>query len=293
MPDGDLRSLTTVDRPPVLRSVPNDPEPARPTTARRRSDVDAWGRSARARAVANVVFAPVHDRWFRAEWEGLEHIPATGGALLVANHAGAIPPDAPVLMHGIETRLGRPVYGLGDHLFRDLPTLGTLWSRFGGVVAHPENAQRLLADDGALALVFPEGSKGTSKLVRDRYRLARFGRGGFVDIALRAGVPIIPIAVVGAEEAMPVVANNNSLARRLGMPYLPLTANMLLLGPIGTVTWFPAKFRIRVLEPVHLDAVPGQDHYRRSQVMETAEDVRGRIQTALHDLLRERRSIWR
>ena len=143
---------------------------------------------------------PLYRSWFRVEVRGVQNLPETGGALLVANHAGAIPPDAPVIMHGIETELDRPVYGLADHMFRDIPVVGTLWSRAGGVVAHPDNAYRLLHDQGQLVLVFPEGIKGPGKHVSERYRLRRFGRGGFVEIAMRAGVPIIPLAIVGSED---------------------------------------------------------------------------------------------
>ncbi len=147
-------------------------------SALRRGDVDVWGRSERLREVARMVYDPMYRHWFRVEWEGLEHIPREGGALLVANHAAAIPSDAPTIMHGIETELQRPVYGLAENLLRAIPMLGTLWSRFGGVPAHPDNAYRLLHDDKQLVLVFPEGTKGTGKLYRDRYKLHRFGRGG-------------------------------------------------------------------------------------------------------------------
>src|SRR5690606_7429438 len=112
--------------------------------------------------------------------EGLEKIPTEGGALLVANHAGAIPSDAPVIMHGIEEELKRPVYGLADNLFRTIPVVGTLWSRVGGVPAHPDNAYRLLSEQGQLVLDFPEGVKGPAKTINERYQLRRFGRGGFV-----------------------------------------------------------------------------------------------------------------
>ena len=258
----------------------------------RRSDVDAWGRSERMREIARTVYDPVYRHWFRAEWEGLEHVPREGGALLVANHAGAIPPDAPVIMHGIETELGRPVYGLAENLLRALPVIGTLWSRLGGVPAHPDNAYRLLHDEGQLVLVFPEGTKGTGKLYPERYKLRRFGRGGFVEIAMRAGVPVVPIAVVGAEEAMPMVWKSGSLARLLGIPYFPVTANMLMLGPLGLVAYFPAKFRLRVLAPVTFDVPPDQERYSRSRVMDEAERIRDRIQDALYDMLRHRRSVW-
>src|SRR2546422_3065161 len=198
----------------------------------RRSDVDEWGRSEHMRSLARSLYRPIYSNWFRAEWEGLEKIPREGGALLVANHAAAIPSDAPVIMHGIEEELGRPVYGMADHLFKAVPIVGTLWSRAGGVAAHPENAYRLLREQQQLALVFPEGTKGTGKPYNARYQLRRFGRGGFVEIAMRAGVPVIPIAVVGSEEAMPIVFKSPALARLLGVPYVPITANALLLGPV-------------------------------------------------------------
>ncbi|WP_334141333.1 lysophospholipid acyltransferase family protein [Rhabdothermincola sp.] len=259
----------------------------------RRSDVDEWGRSEHMRELARKLYEPVYSKWFRAEWEGLEHIPTEGGALLVANHAAAIPSDAPVIMHGIETELGRPVYGLADHLFKSLPVIGVYWSRLGGVVAHPDNAYRLLREQQQLVLVFPEGSKGPAKHYSQRYRLRRFGRGGFVEIAMRAGVPVVPIAVVGAEESMPIVWKSATLAKALGIPYFPITANQLLLGPVlGTVGYFPAKFRLRVLPPVHFDVPPDQDRYSRSRVMEESEQIRELIQAALYDMLRKRRSVW-
>ena len=136
--------------------------------------------------------------------------PTDGGALLVANHAGAIPSDAPAIMHGIETELERPVYGLADHLFKSLPVVGTLWSRVGGVVAHPDNAYRLLREQRAARAGVPRGHQGHRQDYSERYRLRRFGRGGFVEIAMRAGVPVIPIAVVGAEESMPILCKINA-----------------------------------------------------------------------------------
>ena len=264
-----------------------EPDPAR------LGDVDEWGRSEHLREVARSLFDPIYRKWFRVEWEGLDRIPTDGGALLVANHAGAIPSDAPVIMHGIESELGRPVYGLADHMFRDLPVLGTLWSRLGGVVAHPDNAYRLLHDQHQLVLVFPEGNKGPGKTFDQRYQLRRFGRGGFVEIAMRAGVPVVPIAVVGAEESMPILARSTTLGRALGLPSLPLTANHLLLGPVlGTIGYFPAKFRLRVLEPVSFDVDPGLDRYSRSRVMDESERIRQQIQEALYDMLRTRTSVW-
>lgn len=266
--------------------------PAPPPAEPRLQDVDEWGRSERARSLLRRLAGPVYDRWFRVEWEGLEKIPVLGGALLVANHAGAIPADAPMIMHGIEQELNRPVYGLADFFFRSLPFVGTAWSRGGGVPAHPDNAYRLLRDQQQLALVFPEGTKGTGKLFSERYRLRRFGRGGFVEIAMRSGVPVVPITVVGSEEVMPIVARSPRLSQALGVPYVPVTANMLLLGPLGLLTYFPAKIKIRVLDPVVFDVPPDQERYPRSRVFEESEAIRQRMQSSLYDMLRKRRSVW-
>ena len=281
---GRVRALVPV--PPLV----GDEEQAIPDP--RQSDVDEWGRSEHMREIARRIYRPLYEKWFRVEWEGLEHIPTEGGALLVSNHAGAIPSDAPSIMHGIETELGRPVYGLADAFFKGAPVLGTLWARNGGVVAHPDNAYRLLREQGQLTLVFPEGTKGTGKTYDQRYRLRRFGRGGFVEIAMRAGVPIIPIAVVGAEESMPILATIPGLARALGVPYVPVTANMALLGPLGVIGYFPAKFKLRVLEPVTFDVPPDQVRYSRSRIMDESESIRQKIQEALYDMLQQRRSVW-
>jgi 1-acyl-sn-glycerol-3-phosphate acyltransferase len=298
------------ERPPTTREAPvadGDPRPAArgelvpvatpppgPTgDEARQGDVDGWGRSERARTIARAVYDPIYKHWFRAEWDGLEHIPRHGGALLVANHAGAIPPDAPLIMHGIERELGRPVYGMADFLFRSMPVAGTLWARLGGVTAHPDNAYRLLHDEKQLALVFPEGTKATGKLFRERYQLRRFGRGGFVETAMRAGVPVVPIAVVGAEEAMPTLFKVPPLAKLLGVPYVPVTANMLLFGPAGLFAYFPAKFKLRVLPAIHFDVPPDQERYPRSRIVEVADGIRQSIQDALYDMLRQRRSVVR
>jgi len=258
----------------------------------RLSDVDEWGRSEHMRALLRQLYEPVYSKWFRVEWEGLEKIPREGGALLVANHAGAVPSDAPVIMHGIERELGRPVYGLADYFFRRAPVLGTMWARTGGVSANPDNAYRLLHEQHQLALVFPEGTKGPSKSYTDRYQLRRFGRGGFVEIAMRAGAPVIPIAVVGSEETMPVILRLPRLARAMGIPYFPITANFLMLGLAGAVVPFPAKFKLRVLDPVRFDVPPNQERYSRSRVMDEAERIRNDLQETLYDMLRERRSVW-
>jgi 1-acyl-sn-glycerol-3-phosphate acyltransferase len=185
------------------------------------------------------------------------------------------------------------VYGMADYLFRTIPVVGTMWSRTGGVPAHPENAYRLLREQHQLALVFPEGSKGPGKLYRNRYRLRRFGRGGFVEIAMRAGVPIVPIAVVGAEESMPILWKSGALAKLTGLPYVPLTVNQLIFGPVlGTVAWLPAKFKLQVLDPVTFDVPPDQERYSKSRIMDEAENIRVQLQETLYRMLQDRRSIW-
>jgi 1-acyl-sn-glycerol-3-phosphate acyltransferase len=257
----------------------------------RRSDVDEWGRSQHLRDRLARLYDPVYDKWLRVEWEGFEKIPREGGALMVANHAGAIPADAPSIMHGIERQLGRPVYGLADEMFKRVPVVNVAWSRLGGVQAHPDNAYRLLREQQHLVMVFPEGSNGPGKTYAERYQLRRFGRGGFVQIAMRAGVPIVPLAVVGSEETMPILAKVPAVAKLLGLPYAPITANMLF-GPLGALVPFPAKMRIRVLDPVKLDVLPDQPRYSRSRIMDTSEEIRHAIQQELYDMLRRRRSVW-
>jgi len=143
-----------------------------------------------------------------------------------------------------------------------------------------------------LVLDFPEGTKGPSKSFTDRYQLRRFGRGGFVEIAMRAGVPIIPIAVTGSEEAMPILFRLPAVAKVLGLPYFPVTANLVALGPLGVLVPFPAKFTLRVLDPVSFDVPPDQERYSKSRVMEEAERIRSVIQESVYDMLSSRRSVW-
>jgi 1-acyl-sn-glycerol-3-phosphate acyltransferase len=184
------------------------------------------------------------------------------------------------------------VYGMADDFFRGIPVVGTVWSRLGGVVAHPDNAYRLLHDEQQLAIVFPEGTKATGKRYSERYRLRRFGRGGFVEIAMRAGVPVVPVAIVGGEEAMPLITKLPAVGPLSRFPYIPVTANMVVFGPLGIVMPFPAKFRLRVLEPVQFDVAPGQERYSRSRVMEEAEAIRTRMQETIFGMLQDRHSVW-
>ena len=230
--------------------------------------------------------------WFRAEVEGIENVPATGGALLVSNHSGALPPDAAMIAKAIreEHPRPRPLNITVEHFFKGYPGFSMLIPKIGCVAAHPANVQRLLYDEGQLVLVFPEGRKGTEKLYKDRYRLRRFGRGGFVEAAMRARAPIVPVCVVGAEEAQPVFAQSKLLKRLTGLIYVPLTPTFPHLGPLGMLAYLPAKFKLRFLEPITFDE-EGM-HEDKGLVQTTAHEIRARIQENLYDMLSKRQSIW-
>jgi len=222
------------------------------------------------------------------EWEGLENVPRTGGALLVSNHAGMLPVDGGLIQVGIEEEIGRKVYALAHHGFFNFPFLGPILERAGAVVGHPENAHRLLQEDQSLVLVFPEGEKGPVKPPSERYRLQRFGRGGFVEAAMRAGVPIVPIVLVGTEDATPVLTQFQVAGYRF-----PLTLNSLMFGPIlGAFAPFPVKIRGRILPAMQWDEQPNLESYPRSLVMDRAEDIRARMQGALNILVYNRQSLW-
>jgi 1-acyl-sn-glycerol-3-phosphate acyltransferase len=232
--------------------------------------------------------------WFRVDQEGVENVPATGGALLVSNHSGALPPDAPMIMQALrnEHPSPRPLYMLGENWFKGYPVVGMLASKIGLVSAHPANAQRLLRDERRLALVFPEGQKGSGKVYWQRYRLRRFGRGGFVKTALRAGVPIIPVAVVGAEEAMPIFAHIRPLQRLTGLIYFPVNHAFPWAGLAAGAMYLPAKFKIRFLEPVSLDEYGPEGAEDLALVQSIAERIRGQIQQEVDRLVAGRKSVW-
>jgi 1-acyl-sn-glycerol-3-phosphate acyltransferase len=270
----------------ALRELIPAPEPGR--------QLDDWGRSERTFALMEPLLNFYYRYWFRVEQEGVEHVPSEGGALLVANHSGALPPDAPMIMQAVrnEHPSPRPLYMLGEHWFKGYPGVGMLTNKIGLVPAHPANAQRLLGDEGRLALVFPEGAKGSGKLYWQRYRLRRFGRGGFVRTALRAQVPIVPIAVVGAEEAMPIFAHMRMLQKLSGLIYFPVNHAFPHFGLAAAAMYLPAKFKIRFLEPISLDRYAPEDADDLELVQSLSETVRGRIQRELDRVLAARTSVW-
>jgi 1-acyl-sn-glycerol-3-phosphate acyltransferase len=186
----------------------------------------------------------------------------------------------------------RPVHLTVEHFFKGYPGFSMIVAKLGGVPAHPANVHRLLHDEEELVLVFPEGRKGTEKLYKDRYRLRRFGRGGFVAAAMRARAPIVPVAVVGAEEAAPSFAQIRPLQKLTGLIYFPITPTFPHFGLLGMMGYLPSKFRIRFLEPIRTDDLGAEPENDRALVQEIAEEVRARIQEELVDMLAHRRSVW-
>ena len=257
--------------------------------------VTDWGRSERIEGLMDkAIYDWLYHYWFRVEVEGIENVPASGGALLVSNHAGALPPDAAMIAKAVKEEHARPraVHLTVEHFFKGYPGFSMLVAKVGGVPAHPANVHRLLHDEEQLVLVFPEGRKGTEKLYKDRYKLRRFGRGGFVEAAMRARAPIVPIAVVGAEEAMPVFAQMNLLQRVTGLLYFPITPTFPHFGLAGFLGYLPAKFRIRFLEPIPTDQWGDAPWEDRGLVQTTADEVRSRIQEEVIDMVAQRRSVW-
>jgi 1-acyl-sn-glycerol-3-phosphate acyltransferase len=258
--------------------------------------VNDWGRSERVEGFMDQTLVEFFYRyWFRVEAEGLDNVPADRGALLVSNHAGALPPDAAMIAKVIreEHPHPRPLYLTVEHFFKGYPGFSMLVPKIGGVAAHPANVHRLLYDERQLVLVFPEGRKGTEKLYRDRYRLRRFGRGGFVEAAMRAEAELVPTCVVGAEEAMPVFGQVDLMKRLTGLLYFPITPTFPWLGPLGMLAYLPAKFRIRFLEPIDTVALGGADAAEDKALVQTlSQEIRAQIQDNLHDMLAKRRSVW-
>jgi 1-acyl-sn-glycerol-3-phosphate acyltransferase len=257
--------------------------------------VTDWGRSERIEGLVDkAVYDWLYHYWFRVEVEGIENVPSLGGALLVSNHAGALPPDAAMITKAIkeEHPRPRPLHLTVEHFFKGYPGFSMLVAKVGGVPAHPANVHRLLHDEEQLVLVFPEGRKGTEKLYKDRYKLRRFGRGGFVEAAMRARAPIVPVAVTGAEEAMPIFAHVNVLQRLTGLLYFPITPTFPHFGLAGFLGYLPAKFRIRFLEPVPTDQWGDAPWEDRGLVQTTADEIRARIQEEVIDMVAHRRSVW-
>jgi 1-acyl-sn-glycerol-3-phosphate acyltransferase len=226
----------------------------------------------------------LYRNWFRVQARGLANVPTSGGALIVANHSGVLPLDAIMLQAGVfgEHPAKRNVRLLGAALVYTIPVLASLARRSGHTRADPAQARRLLSD-GELVGVFPEGFKGIGKPFSERYRLQRFGRGGFARTALQTGVPIIPCAIVGAEEIYPMLGNSQAVADRLRLPYFPLTPLFPWLGPLGAVP-LPSRWIIEFCEPIPTCRPPATEP-DDDQIARLAEGVRDTIQAKLDELV--------
>ena len=234
---------------------------------------------------------PIAQKWFRIEVRGIENIPPDGGALVVSNHSGTVPVDGLMTMVSIHDHTGRFLRPLGADLVFKMPVVSSLARKGGTTLACGEDAERMLRG-GELVGVWPEGFKGIGKPYAERYKLQRFGRGGFVSAALRAQVPIIPLSVVGAEEIYPLVANLPSLARVLGLPYIPVTPLFPWLGPLGLVP-LPSKWLLEFGEPIRTDEFDGGAAEDPMLVFNVTDEVRETIQSTLYSLLMQRQSVFR
>lgn len=255
-------------------------------------EIDDFGRD---EGLLNVVLPLVqflYRNYWRVEVSGSEHVPADGGAMLVSNHSGVLPFDGAMIGLALynETASQRLPRALADSWFPTLPFVSILLQKTGQVQAHPLNALRLL-ERGELVAVFPEGTKGIGKPFRERYQLRRFGRGGFIKVALQAGAPIIPVAVVGAEEIYPVIGRWDLLARLLGMPFFPVTPTWPWTGPLGLAP-LPTKWYIDIGEPIHLDGYDARAAANPAVVARLTDQVRTTIQRMLLERLAKRRSVF-
>ncbi|WP_432134396.1 MULTISPECIES: lysophospholipid acyltransferase family protein [unclassified Streptomyces] len=235
---------------------------------------------------------PVYEKYFRVEVKGIENIPAEGGALIVANHSGTLPLDGLMMQVAVHDRhpAGRHLRLLAADLVFVLPVVNELARKLGHTLACAEDAERLLGQ-GELVGVMPEGFKGIGKPFGERYKLQRFGRGGFVSTALRRGVPIIPCSIVGAEEIYPMIGNAKTLARVLGFPYFPLTPTFPWLGPLGAIP-LPTKWTIQFGEPIATDGYPPEAAEDPMLMFNLTDQVREQIQHTLYKLLVQRRSVF-
>ncbi|MFE0703968.1 lysophospholipid acyltransferase family protein [Streptomyces sp. NPDC058872] len=235
---------------------------------------------------------PLYEKYFRVEVKGIENVPADGGALIVANHSGTLPLDGLMMQVAVHDRhpAGRHLRLLAADLVFVLPVVNELARKAGHTLACAEDAEQLLRA-GEIVGVMPEGFKGIGKPFGERYKLQRFGRGGFVSTALRAGVPIVPCSIVGAEEIYPMLGNARTLARVLGLPYFPITPTFPWLGPLGALP-LPTKWTIQFGEPIPTDSYAPEAVEDPMLMFNLTDQVREEIQHTLYKLLVQRRSVF-
>ncbi len=256
-------------------------------------EVDEFGYDAELTdQVLMSLLRPVYEKYFRVEVKGVENIPEKGGALIVANHSGTLPLDGLMMQVAVHDHhpAGRHLRLLAADLVFVLPVVNELARKAGHTLACAEDAERLLRA-GEVVGVMPEGFKGIGKPFSERYKLQRFGRGGFVSTALRAGVPIVPCSIVGAEEIYPMIGNAKTLARLLGLPYVPITPTFPWLGPLGALP-LPTKWTIQFGEPIPTDSYPAEAAEDPMLMFNLTDQVREQIQHTLYKLLVQRRSVF-
>jgi 1-acyl-sn-glycerol-3-phosphate acyltransferase len=253
-----------------------------------RYEEDDWGFDEDFVELVLPFFEFLYERWWRVETTGVHHVPSHGRALLASNHAGILPWDATMISFAIQREHPLPRYPrfLVLNWAFDLPFVSVAMRKVGGVVASPYNALQLLERDELVA-GFPEGVKGAGKPFSERYRLQRFGRGGFVEIAVRTRSPIVPVAVVGSEEIYPKLGEAPTVARLIGAPYFPITPLFPWLGPLGVVP-LPSKWKIEFCEPIETAGYRPGAADDRALVFELSERVRETIQQKLYDNLVKR-----
>ena len=266
-----------------------------------------WGRLAmrgRSEEVDDFGLDPIYDAklkplldflyktYFRVETSGIESVPKTGRCLLVANHSGTVPLDGVMIKAAVKREHSAPrdVRWLTEDFIYHFPFLGSAMNRLGAVRACQENAERLLNKEQLVA-VFPEGVKGIGKLFGERYRLQRFGRGGFIKLCLRTSTPIVPVAVIGAEETNPMLFKLEHLSKALGVPYVPVTPTFPLLGPLGLLP-APTKWRILFGEPLDLSSHGPEAADDEILVGKLAERVRATIQGMVDRAVGSRKSVF-
>ena len=255
-------------------------------------ETDDFGADRRFAETLGPLLEFLYAVWWRVETSGVEHVPAQGRGLIVANHSGVLPYDGIMVQLAVrhEHPAKRVCRMLALDMFALLPVLAPMLSKSGSVRANPANAERLLRRDDLVG-VFPEGVKGVGKRFKDRYKLARFGRGGFIRIALRTGSPIIPCAVVGAEEIHPVVAKADWVGRPFGLPYFPITPTFPLLGPLGVIP-LPTKWSIDFGDPVDLSEYGPEGASDPILVNRLSQQVRDTVQGMIDGRVARRRSVW-
>jgi 1-acyl-sn-glycerol-3-phosphate acyltransferase len=248
---------------------------------------DAFGLDAvfRRRMLPAVRF--LFERYWRVEVSGARHVPADGPALLVANHSGALPFDGVMIVTAVEMFCGRTVRFLYDRFVENIPPVASFYRKVGGAVASRENAVKLL-DAGELVLIFPEGVSGVAKPFGDRYHLRPFGP-GFARLAIATDAPIVPLAVVGAEEIYPLVGRAEGVVKRLGVPYVPITPFFPLLGLLGTLP-LPTKWFMHFGKSMRIPPTEAEGRWQRARL--ESRRMRRTIQSMVMRLRARRRSVF-